>query len=691
MVGNEVSKQPPWSIATSTSTAPGRIRARSCAADDVRGAGAAHEHRADDGVGLGQQLLDRERGGEAGGRRRRPNSTSSSRRRASERSSDDDVGAHADGDAGRARAGDAAADDQHARRAPRRARRPSGRRAPRRPGSRAWTPRPGRRAGPRPRSSGRAAAARRARPRRSRRRCTSRPTRTGRRRARARRRGGGRCRGRGPGAAAATSDRLRLLDLDDHARRRAKTSSAVATTIAPWTAYVGVADGAAEAGAALDEHLVAAGDELAHARRGQADAALLRLDLRGYADSHLASDRGVITAGRPMLPAGVSGGQSEDARTGGPWVGRFTNRVRRSARCAARRSSPGCAAAGRGAARGATGGSGPSSGAGAAPSPRRRCRGRARSTRSAPRRSGGLPRSTASGAATFGSQALGADLADDERAEVEVLEAHDAPAPSPAQRPARRRAGVAQRVAASAIAVTGRPTPIASAGWAAVTASSAAGGRVLARLDERGQPRPRRRVVRCGAPARRGRRRASAAGASTPLAGRAQDDDPRRAAKSTPNAAARAARGVSPRSLGRGERLLEQRAAHRLLLRARDVAEAAERGEQRRAGLGGGLDEPVEAPGPRGRRARASAAGASVRPRGSAPRPASPVRRPRTRPAPGRAPAHARAQVADGRPADDDLRLAVRADDDHGRVEEARRGARPSRARAPSRCSASTR
>ena len=61
-----------------------------------------------------QQLLDRERGGEARGEQAAELDLELAQagQRAVEH---DDVGAHADGDAGRARAGDPAADDEHAR------------------------------------------------------------------------------------------------------------------------------------------------------------------------------------------------------------------------------------------------------------------------------------------------------------------------------------------------------------------------------------------------------------------------------------------------------------------------------------------------------------------------------------------------------------------------------------------------
>ena len=55
---------------------------------------------------------------------------------------------------------------------------------------------------------------------------------------------------------------------------------------APTAVEVGVGDGAADARAALDEHVVAGADELARPGRGQRDAVLVVLDLAGYTDSH---------------------------------------------------------------------------------------------------------------------------------------------------------------------------------------------------------------------------------------------------------------------------------------------------------------------------------------------------------------------------------------------------------------------
>ncbi len=150
------------------------------------------------------------------------------------------------------------------------------------------------------------------------------------------------------------------------------------------------------------------------------------------------------------------------------------------------------------------------------------------------------------------------------------------------------------------------------------------------------------------------------AGADHDDAGRAREVQPER----------RRARGQrrQPALLGRGERLLEQRAADRLLLGARDIAETRHRGEQRRARLGGRLDEAVETgarpPGddePAARRAvvRGDRGGDRLCPAGG-----------RELEESRRAAGHAGAQLVDRRPADDDLRPAVRADDDHGRVEE---------------------
>ena len=216
--------------------------------------------------------------------------------------------------------------------------------------------------------------------------------------------------------------------------------------------------------------------------------------------------------------------------------------------------------------------------------------------------------------------------------------------------------------------MTGRPTPATTPPWAVVTASSAAASASPLAWTS-AVASSARRVVRCGAPGaveggdERPRRRVDPA-----AAGRAQEDDPRR--RGEVDAERRRARGQGrqPALVGRGERLLEQRAAHGLLLRAGDLAEAAERGQQRRAGLGRGLHEPVQAPGPAA--GEHEPARRRVLPRRDRRRDGVAARdlelgQPRLAPRDGRA------QLGHGRAADDDLGLAARADDDHRRVEEA--------------------
>ena len=53
---------------------------------------------------------------------------------------------------------------------------------------------------------------------------------------------------------------------------------------APWAVVLVVGDRRPLPRALLDEHLVVVLDELAHARRRERDAVLVRLDLRGDAD-----------------------------------------------------------------------------------------------------------------------------------------------------------------------------------------------------------------------------------------------------------------------------------------------------------------------------------------------------------------------------------------------------------------------
>ena len=66
----------------------------------------------------------------------------------------------------------------------------------------------------------------------------------------------------------------------------AQTSSAVGHDVRAHGREVGVGEGAADARAALDEHVVPGADELARPGRGQRNAVLVVLDLAGYTDSH---------------------------------------------------------------------------------------------------------------------------------------------------------------------------------------------------------------------------------------------------------------------------------------------------------------------------------------------------------------------------------------------------------------------
>ena len=80
-----VSKQPPWSMATSTSTEPGRIRRTIARRDQLRRRRARDQHRADHQVGLSTASLDRVGGGVERVRPAR-RTASSSRSRGIERS-----------------------------------------------------------------------------------------------------------------------------------------------------------------------------------------------------------------------------------------------------------------------------------------------------------------------------------------------------------------------------------------------------------------------------------------------------------------------------------------------------------------------------------------------------------------------------------------------------------------------------
>ena len=271
-------------------------------------------------------------------------------------------------------------------------------------------------------------------------------------------------------------------------------------------------------------------------------------------------------------------------------------------------------------------------------------------------------------------QALGPDLADDERAEVEVLEAHDAP-----RAVARRRGplggehGVPQRVARLG---DRRDRPPDADRERRVGGGDGPERRrqvgVLVGLDEQRQgARPAGSRGAARPPPRGARRERGRRGRDRPRRRRRRATTTMRAgrAKSRPNAAARAASGVSPRSSA-GASASSSSAPRTACSWARATS------PRRASAASSG--------------APASAAGLTRR---SRPRPARPATtsQPPVAPSgagiaaatagvpsavanstsPAGATGHARAQLVDGRPADDDLRRAVRADDDHGRVEEA--------------------
>ena len=164
-----------------------------------------------------------------------------------------------------------------------------------------------------------------ARPRRSRRRCRSRPTRTAPRVSSA---VGGEVQvgeEHLPGPQQLDLLGLRLLDLQHHVglaeHRRGVGHDARALRL-----VIVVGDRAALAGAGLDEHLVAALGQLAHAGGRERDAVLVGLDLGGDADLHRAPPLPVARPSRPRT-------RCRGARARG--TGR---RARRSARAAARRA-----------------------------------------------------------------------------------------------------------------------------------------------------------------------------------------------------------------------------------------------------------------------------------------------------------------------------------------------------------------
>ena len=79
--------------------------------------------------------------------------------------------------------------------------------------------------------------------------------------------------------------RLRLFHLDDHVGRL-EHRGRIGQDLGTRGRVRIVADLHAAPGAGLDQHLVAARGQLAHAGRHQPDPVLVRLDLLGYADPH---------------------------------------------------------------------------------------------------------------------------------------------------------------------------------------------------------------------------------------------------------------------------------------------------------------------------------------------------------------------------------------------------------------------
>ena len=86
VVGWLVSKQPPWSMEMSTSTAPALHRPQHGASHELRCGGTGNEHRADHEVGIAHQPLDRLRSSNTPSAGLRPKRSDSSRRRSSDRS-----------------------------------------------------------------------------------------------------------------------------------------------------------------------------------------------------------------------------------------------------------------------------------------------------------------------------------------------------------------------------------------------------------------------------------------------------------------------------------------------------------------------------------------------------------------------------------------------------------------------------
>ena len=79
--------------------------------------------------------------------------------------------------------------------------------------------------------------------------------------------------------------RLRLLDLDHHVGTLEDLAGARGDR-SPGGPELGVVDSDAVAGAALHEHFVPGGNQLAHSRRHQADAVFMNFDFPRNPDAH---------------------------------------------------------------------------------------------------------------------------------------------------------------------------------------------------------------------------------------------------------------------------------------------------------------------------------------------------------------------------------------------------------------------
>ena len=116
VVACDVSKQPPWSIATSTSTAPGRISAEHLARDELRRERARDEHGADHHVGVAAATSSICRRFDIASVTRPSSAISSSRIRSTDLSSTQTSRLHAERDDRRVEPDDAAAEDDDLRR-----------------------------------------------------------------------------------------------------------------------------------------------------------------------------------------------------------------------------------------------------------------------------------------------------------------------------------------------------------------------------------------------------------------------------------------------------------------------------------------------------------------------------------------------------------------------------------------------